>query len=74
MLWRVRDIYVLDRRICDYILLNLTFILFPLNYIQFIRYWGDLDEDQRQAATALGYDQESWDKEEGMMAKCCVIQ
>eukprot|EP00984_Skeletonema_dohrnii_P014437 scaffold6063_cov97-Skeletonema_dohrnii-CCMP3373.AAC.1 len=25
-------------------------------------YWDDLDEEQRQAATVLGYDKESWDK------------
>lgn len=27
------------------------------------RYWDDLDEDQRQAATVLGYSKENWDKE-----------
>ena len=35
-------------------------------------YWDDLTEEQRQAATVLGYDKDSWDKE-GMLAKCCVI-
>eukprot|EP00985_Skeletonema_marinoi_P000905 scaffold364_cov111-Skeletonema_marinoi.AAC.2 len=35
-------------------------------------YWDDLDEDQRQAATVLGYDKESWDKG-GILDKCCVI-
>ena len=35
-------------------------------------YWDDLDEDQRQAATVLGYSKDTWDKEEGL-AKCCVI-
>ena len=38
-----------------------------------IRYWADLNEDERQAATVLGYTAETWDKE-GMLAKCCVIQ
>ena len=37
------------------------------------RYWADLTEDERQAATVLGYTAETWDKE-GMLAKCCVIQ
>lgn len=35
-------------------------------------YWDDLDEEQRQAATVLGYDKDTWDKE-GAFAKCCVI-
>jgi len=38
-----------------------------------IRYWADLNEDERQAAAVLGYTAETWDKE-GMLAKCCVIQ
>ena len=38
-----------------------------------IRYWADLNEDERQAATVLGYTAETWDNE-GMLAKCCVIQ
>ena len=32
----------------------------------------DLDEEQRQAATVLGYDKDSWDKE-GASTKCCDI-
>ena len=36
-------------------------------------YWDDLTGEQRQAAEVLGYNKDCWDKEEGMLAKCCVI-
>ena len=49
---------------------NLTNVSY-LGYL--CRYWADLTEDERQAATVLGYTAETWDKE-GMLAKCCVIQ
>jgi len=33
-------------------------------------YWDDLDEEHQVAAAVLGYDKETWDKEDG---GCCVI-